>query len=195
MLTFEIKNRMRLRNWWKGYEERREAGAAEMEWPTAPEHVKAYLRNENVPYRLIPHREAFTSPEVAASIHVSGRKVAKVVMVWADDRYVMAVLPSHRPLDLARFAEVLGAFRVSLAPEAVLDKLFPDCEVGAMPPFGHLYQFQVYVDESLTREPEIFFQPGTHREVIAIRYEDFKRLVRPETARFTSEPMKRADGF
>jgi Ala-tRNA(Pro) deacylase len=154
-----------------------------------------FFEKENVPYRVIPHREVYTSPELAASIHTSGRKVAKVVMVWADGRHVMAVLPSHRQLDLSRFAEVIGAARVSLATETDMEKLFPDCELGAMPPFGNLYEFQVYVDESLTREPEIYFQPGTHHEMIAIRYEDFERLVRPEKDHFVLGPTEKASGF
>jgi Ala-tRNA(Pro) deacylase len=163
-------------------------------WPTAPERLKMLFEKEKVPYRVIPHPEVYTAPELAASIHASGRKVAKVVMVLADGRYVMAVIPSHRQLDLNRFAEVIGAVQVSLATEAVLEKLFPDCELGAMPPFGNLYELQVFVDESLTREPEIFFQPGTHHEMIVIRYADFERLVHPATAHFASEPMEKASG-
>lgn len=194
MLTYGMRSVMKVSGWWKGYKGSGKRGAS-AGWPTAPERLKMFFENENVPYRVVPHREVYTAPELAASIHASGRKVAKVVMVWADGRYVMAVLPSHRQLDLSRFAEVIGAVRVSLATEAVLEKLFPDCEVGAMPPFGNLYEFQVYVDESLTREPEIYFQPGTHLEMIAIRYEDFERLVRPEKNHFVRGPTKKAGGF
>jgi len=194
MLTFEMKSVMKLRDWWRGYKEfgKRRVSPG---WPTAPERLKMFFEKEKVPYRVIPHAEVYTAPELAASIHASGRKVAKVVMVLADGRYVMAVLPSHRLLDLNRFAEVIGAVQVSLATEAVLEKLFPDCELGAIPPFGNLYEFRVFVDEALAREPEIFFQAGTHHEMIAMRYADFERLVHPEMDRFAMDPMKKASGY
>ncbi|HTN42684.1 MAG TPA: YbaK/EbsC family protein [Nitrospiria bacterium] len=194
MLPFEMKSAMKLREWWRGYKgigKKRERSG----WPTAPERLKMLFETEKVPYRVIPHAEVYTAPELAASIHTSGRKVAKAVMVLADGRYVMAVLPAHRQLDLDRFSEVIGAAQVSLATEAVLEKLFPDCELGAIPPFGTLYEFRVFVDESLALEPEIFFQSGTHHEMIAMRYSDFERLVHPLRDRFAMDPAKRAGGF
>ncbi|MBI3995572.1 MAG: YbaK/EbsC family protein [Nitrospirae bacterium] len=181
---------IKLDHWWKQYRKGREGD----EWPTAPERLKALLRNEKAPFRVIPHSEAFTSPELAASIHATGRRVAKVVMVKADERYVMAVLPSHLHLDLDRLAPLLGTRRVALATEAEIGKLFPDCELGAMPPFGSLYGLRVFLDRSLTREPEIYFQAGTHHEVIEMAYEDFERLVRPEVGDF-ARSLKKASGF
>jgi Ala-tRNA(Pro) deacylase len=96
---------------------------------------------------------------------------------------------------LNHFGELIGARQVSLAKEWEMAELFPDCEVGAMPPFGELYSLPVYVDESLVREPEIYFQVGTHHEVIEIRHEDFERLVHPKVGHFVLEPLKTASGF
>jgi Ala-tRNA(Pro) deacylase len=192
-LTQEMKKIMNLRSWWKRYKgfQKEKAGP---EWPTASERLKTLFRKERVSFKVFPHSEVFTAPELAASIHATGRRVAKVVMVLADERYVMAVLPSHRQLDLDGFARLIGSRRVSLATEAELGKLFPDCELGAMPPFGNLYGFRVYVDTSLTREPAIYFQAGSHHEVLEMRYADFERLVRPETGDFAL-PLKKASGF
>jgi Ala-tRNA(Pro) deacylase len=189
-VTPQMGKIVRLKNWWKGY--RKERGSDE--WPTAPERLKSLLKDEKAPFRVIPHSEVFTSPELAASIHAAGRRVAKVVMVRADERYIMAVLPSHLQLDLNRLARLIGNWRIELATEAELEKLFPDCELGAMPPFGSLYGLRVYLDRSLTREPEIYFQDGTHHEVIEMRYEDFERLVRPEVCDLALE-LRKASGL
>ena len=154
------------------------------------ERLKALFKKEKISYRLIPHAEVYTAPEVAASIHAPGRQVAKVVMVQADGRYVMAVLPSHRQVDLSRFGKMIGASHVILAKELDIDELCPDCEAGAMPPFGDFYGLPVYLDKSLVREPEIFFQAGSHHEVIEMRYKDFERLVHPKACHFVQEPIK-----
>ncbi len=160
--------------------------------PTALERMKVLFEQEKVPYQLISHPEAHTAPELAMSIHAPGREVAKVVIVQADGEYVMAVLPAHRQIHLTRFAQVAGARRISLAEEGEIRKLFPDCEPGAMPPLGNLYGFSIYVEESLAREPVIFFAAGTHREVIKMRFDDFQRLARPTVADFALETLKRA---
>lgn len=163
--------------------------------PTALERMKVLFEQEKVPYRLIPHSEAHTAPDLAASIHAPGREVAKVVIIQADGRYVMAVLPAHRQIHLTRFAQVAGAKRISLAEEAEIRKLFPDCEPGATPPFGNLYGLSIYVEESLAREPVIFFPAGSRHEVIEMRFGDFQRLARPTVAYFALEKLKKAGGF
>jgi len=191
MRVLEIGKIAKLKDWWKGFKGETKRPSV----PTALERMKALFEKEKISYRLIPHAEVYTAPELAASIHAPGREVAKVVLVRADGQYTMAVLPSHRQLDLTRFAQVIGAREVSLAKEWEMKELFPDCEVGAMPPFGNLYGLRVYVDRSWVGEPEIFFQAGTHHEVIEMRYEDFERLVHPEVAHFVLEPLKKASGF
>jgi len=160
--------------------------------PPVLERLKTLFKKEKVSYRIIPHSEVYTAPEVAASIHAPGRQVAKVVMVRADGRYVMAVLPSHRHVDLSRFGKMIGAGHVALAKEWEIEKLCPDCEAGAMPPFGDLYGLPVYLDKSLVREPEIFFQAGSHHEVIEMHEEDFKRLAHPKLGHFLAEQVNAA---
>ncbi|HEY5600198.1 MAG TPA: YbaK/EbsC family protein, partial [Candidatus Manganitrophaceae bacterium] len=153
-----------------GGKEREEKGRTSTERPAVFERMKALFEREKISYRLIPHSEVYTAPELAASIHVPGREVAKVVVVRADKKYAMAVLPANRPLDLVRFSQLLGVRHVSLATEGDMKKLFPDCEVGAAPPFGNFYGLEVYVEASLASEKEIFFPAGSHHEVVQMRY-------------------------
>jgi Ala-tRNA(Pro) deacylase len=187
------KKTQKPKKWWETWRTSKQA----TEKPgrqTVLERLKTLFKQEKISYRLIPHSEVFTAPELAASIHTPGRRVAKVVLVRADGRYVMAVIPSHRQLDLSYFGGVIGASQVSLAKEWEMRELFPDCEVGTMPPFGDLYGLPVYVDESLILEPEIFFQAGSHREVIEMREKDFERLAHPKLGHFVLEPFTTATG-
>ncbi len=180
----------KLLGWWRRKPNKKECAKS----PSALERIKALLDKEKIPYRLVSHPEAYSALRVAESIHVPGREVAKVVIVRATAEYGMVVLPAHRDLDLARLAHAIGAENVSLVEEQELKEIFPDCEVGAMPPFGNLYELPVYVDQSLAEEPVIFFPAGSHHEVIEMRYEDFDRIVHPIMGQFAMEPLKRASG-
>jgi Ala-tRNA(Pro) deacylase len=157
--------------------------------PTPLSRIETYLNENEVSYRRLPHPEAYSAMALAESLHVTGKRVAKVVVLRASRRYIMAVLPSHLYIDLRRLARLVKVDHVSLATEAELATLFPDCEAGTMPPLGNLYGLPVYVDLSLTREPLFFFQAGTRHDVIEIRYRDFSDLVRPEVGSFTAVPM------
>jgi len=141
--------------------------------------LKEFLDNHGVKYVSIRHSPAFTAAEVAASAHVAGRDFAKTIVVRIDDSFALVVLPASRRLVLADLRELLQTPLVRLATEVEIRDLFPDCELGAMPPFGHLYGLPVYVAESLVNEPEIAFNAGTHTEVIKLSYEDFDGLVKP----------------
>lgn len=156
--------------------------------PAALSRIEAFLKENRVSYRRLSHAEAFSALELAESLHVSGKRVAKVVIVRAPGRYIMAVVPSHLYISLERLGRLLKADHLSLATEAEVTALFPDCQVGAMPPLGNLYGLPVYVDVSLSREPLFFFQAGTHRDVIEMRYRDFSDRVRPKVGNFTSTP-------
>jgi len=125
------------------------------------------------------HRRAYTAQQIAALEHVPGRQFAKVVMLIVDGRPIMAVLPATRAVQVAQVARLLSAHEVRLACESEFAPLFPDCEVGAMPPFGNLYCIPVYVDEPLARNQEIVIQAGTHSDSIRLRYFDFARLTQP----------------
>lgn len=150
--------------------------------------LKDYLDENDIKYTLITHSQAFTAQELAASMHVPGRELAKVVIVKLDDRPAMAVLPAHHQIDFARLTEATGTQRAELASEDEFKSLFPDCEIGAMPPFGNLYGLPVYVARPLTEDEEIVFNAGTHREAIRMKEADFERLVKPTIADFTYVP-------
>jgi Ala-tRNA(Pro) deacylase len=112
--------------------------------------LQEYLDAHKVTYQLLGHQKAFTASEIAHTLHISGKMLAKVVILKTDERFVMAVLPSNWKVDFERLADVLGGRQVRLATEEEFKELFPDCGVGAMPPFGNLYGLEVVVDQSLT---------------------------------------------
>lgn len=144
--------------------------------------LKSFLDESRVRYHVLKHHEKFTSPEIAQALHVPGQLLAKVVMLKAKDDLLMAVLPANLRVDLEKFAKVAGVEACALATETQFRDLFPDCEVGAMPPFGNLYGVPVYVDASLTKDDEIVFEAGNHHEAIKLAYADFDRLVKPTVA-------------
>jgi Ala-tRNA(Pro) deacylase len=148
------------------------------------ERLEQYLRENQVSFQTQHHPVAYTAQEVAASEHVPGRLVVKVVIVLADGKQVMLALPATHRVDLDRVAAVLGASEVRLAEEREFQDTFPDCEVGAMPPFGNLYDVPVYVDRHLTDDETIICDAGTHTDTISLAYEDFERLAKPTVADF-----------
>ena len=150
------------------------------------EKLETYLRQNGVMFSEQEHRRAYTAQQVAAVEHVPGRQVAKVVVVLADRKPVMMVIPAAKWLRLEKAAAALHTPDVRLANEGELGPLFPDCELGAMPPFGNLYDMPVYVDEGFAQEEEIVIQAGTHEDTMRVRYADFERLAHPIPAALTS---------
>jgi len=149
-----------------------------------PSSISSYLERHGIRYSVVEHPLAYTAQEEAAAAHVPGREWAKAVVCMVDNQPTLAVLPADRLVDLERFRSVCGAASVRLATEDELRPLYSDCEVGAMPPFGPLYRQPVLVDRSLTSDPEILFNAGSHREAIRMRYQDFEDLVKPTVAEF-----------
>jgi len=147
--------------------------------------LKEHLDSEKIKYITLSHSPAYTAMEVAESAHVPGRVLAKTVMVKLDGRMAMAVLPSTRKVDLNLLRESAGAEEGQLATEEEFKSLFPDCDTGAMPPFGNLYGMDVYVAPSLAEDDQIAFNAGTHTEVMWLAYRDFERLVKPKAVRMT----------
>lgn len=141
--------------------------------------VKAFLDQQGVKYVAIQHSPAFTASEVASSAHVAARDFAKTVIVKIDGVPAMLVLPATRRIVIPDLREMFESEQVKLATESEIRRWFPDCEVGAMPPFGHLYAMKVFVAASLAHEEEIAFNAGTHTEVIKMSYADWDRLVKP----------------
>src|SRR6185295_6309356 len=146
--------------------------------------LKKYLDAERIQYIVISHSPAFTAQQIAASAHVKGRELAKTVMVKIDGHLAMAVLPASQKVDLERLRETAGADQVELASEREFRDYFPDCDLGAMPPFGNLYGLEVYVADGLTEDDEIAFNAGSFTELVRMSYGDFERLVQPTVLRF-----------
>jgi Ala-tRNA(Pro) deacylase len=148
------------------------------------QRLKDFLDEHQVKYVVISHSRAFTTQEIAAATHIPGKELAKTVIVEIDGKTAMAVLPGSQNVDLALLRDALGAERVTLAKEAAFKDRFPECDVGAMPPFGNLYGMPVYVADSLTEDEEIAFNAGSHDQLVKMAYRDFERLVQPQVMRF-----------
>jgi Ala-tRNA(Pro) deacylase len=148
--------------------------------------LKAFLDQEKIKYLSIVHSPAYTAQEVAASAHITGRELAKVVIVELDNKMAMAVLPANRKIVLQDLREVTGSDEVKFASEEEFKAQFPDCETGAMPPFGNLYGMVVYLAEALSHNNQIAFNAGSHTEIIKMALADFERLVHPNVVSFTT---------
>jgi Ala-tRNA(Pro) deacylase len=145
--------------------------------------LQEYLDENRVKYLSAKHSPAFTAQEVAAAAHIPGNEMAKTVVVKLDGTMAMVVLPAPEMVRMGHLKAETGADTVDLASEQEFKTRFPDCEVGAMPPFGNLYEMDTFVAESLAENPEIAFNGGTHTEVIKMAYLDWEKLVRPKVLR------------
>ena len=151
----------------------------------APSKIREFLDSKKIKYTSVKHKEVYTAQEIAASAHIPGRQLAKTVMVKIDGDMAMAVLPAPYKVDFKSLKKATKAKKVALASEDDFKDLFPDCEVGAMPPFGNLYEMNVYADESLAEEIEIAFCAGSHTELIRLACKDFAKLVEPKVLSFS----------
>ncbi|MBZ5704309.1 MAG: YbaK/EbsC family protein [Acidobacteriia bacterium] len=141
--------------------------------------LREFLDSHNVKYVVISHSLAYTAQGVAALAHIPGKELAKTVVVKIDGTLAMAVVPASYQVDLARLKAAAGAETVELASERDFKDRFPDCETGAMPPFGNLYGMDVYADETLAQDKEIAFNAGSHWELVRMAWDDVERLVKP----------------
>jgi Ala-tRNA(Pro) deacylase len=157
-----------------------------------PRRIREYLESKNVVFEWLPHPEAFSAQEVAHSLHVSGKRLAKTVVLDADGRLVMAVLPASHRLHLDELKAALGAKRLEMLPESELAKIFPDCDLGAIPPLGALYGVAVWVDRAVAESDEIVFTAGTHVDAVRIAYSDFAELAKPRVGHFAEVWASRA---
>jgi Ala-tRNA(Pro) deacylase len=141
--------------------------------------LKEFLDRNGIAYETIPHRTTYTAQRTAQATHIPGKDVAKTVVVKVDGRLILVALPASEKVDLDQIRDATEANRVELAAEDDFRDAFPGCEVGAMPPFGNLYDMEVWVDGRLAEDEKIAFNAGSHDEMIRVRYQDFDRLVRP----------------
>ncbi len=146
------------------------------------EKFKAFMQEHSLPYEVITHPQAFTAQQVAHAIHESGKILAKTVVLEVDDSHVMCVVPAHHKVKIGWVKDILSAKNIRMVDENTLGKLFPDCEVGAMPPIGPIYNMRVIVSEDLTQNPEIIFNACTHRHCVKMPYKDFEKAVKPVIA-------------
>ena len=149
-----------------------------------PRRITEFLDSQGISYEYRVHPPTFTAQKTAQAEHISGKTFAKAVMVVADNRMIMAVVPASHHVDLNRLRQMLAAGEVRLATEHEFMNLFPGCDLGAMPPLGNLYDRDVWVDISLRGAPSITFNAGTHTDTISMKYADFVRLVKPRTGAF-----------
>lgn len=150
-----------------------------------PKRLVDFLQKNKVYYQVQVHPQTFTALETAEVEHISGKSLAKVVMVKAAGKTAMVVLPASRVIDLLKLSAALGTQDVSIETEKEFKDLFPDCELGAMPPFGKVYGIPCYADESLSKEKEIYFNAGNHEETIKISTADFFRVVNASKGDFS----------
>lgn len=146
-----------------------------------------FLDNQGVKYVTIRHSKAYTAQEIAESAHLPGKELAKTVMIKIDGKMAMAVLPATERVDFDLLKAVVSTKNVQLAEESEFKNMFPECEVGAMPPFGNLYGLEVYAEKSLAEDQEIAFNAGSHTELFRLSYKDYERLIKPKMARFSAE--------
>ncbi|OGV20176.1 MAG: deacylase [Ignavibacteria bacterium RIFOXYA2_FULL_37_17] len=147
--------------------------------------LKDFLDKNNVKYVTIKHSLAYTSQEVAASAHIKGKELAKTVLIKVDGKLAMCVLPASNKVDFELLKKSLGGKNARLANEVEFKDKFPECEVGAMPPFGNLYGLDVYAEESLAKDNEIAFNACSHTELIQMSYKDFEKSAKPKMMRFS----------
>jgi Ala-tRNA(Pro) deacylase len=156
-----------------------------------PKQLIDCLKENKVDYEILHHPEAVTAQRIAQAEHVKGRRHAKIVMVKSGEQHLMTVLPADHQIDLKKLKKAVGK-AVSLDTEQEFKPLFPDCAVGAMPPFGNLYGVPTYVDKSLSQEEYIVFEAGTHTDAIKLSYRDYEKIAKPRVEDFAIKihPMK-----
>ncbi len=144
------------------------------------QRLKQYLDENCIKYVTINHSLAFTAIDIAKSAHIPTKIMAKTVILNIEDKLAMLVLPAAYRIDLELIKQAFSSKNIELASEQVFSRAFPDCEVGAMPPFGNLYEMEIFVTESITEQDEVAFNAGSHSEIVKMRYRDYERLVAPK---------------
>ena len=146
--------------------------------------IRDFLKRERVPYTIFAHRPAYTAQHEAQVAHIQGRHWAKAVVCFADSEPILAVVPANLMVDMERLCALARAETVRLATEAEMTGMYPECELGAMPPFGPMYKQRVFVDRSFVGDPEMVFNGGTHTDAVCMHYGDFADIVKPTVGSF-----------
>jgi Ala-tRNA(Pro) deacylase len=149
-------------------------------------NIESFLRNRGIDFDVLPHNKEYTASHTAQALHVPGGHFAKTVVLKADDRPVMTVVPANRLVNIELVRQELGAADVHLADEDEFAQLFPDCELGAIPPFGSVYQMETIVDDALTHDQQFVFEGNSHDRAISMLYQDYGRIEHPHVAQITN---------
>jgi len=149
-----------------------------------PKLISEFLDAKQLWYQYCTHSPAYTAQGTAHAQHISGKELAKVVMIMADMKLLMAVVPASCRVDLTKLRALLHSNSIRTASEDEFKNIFPDCELGAMPPLGNLYHLDVWMDETFRSHPSIIFNAGTHAQTIQMSFADFERLVQPKSGSF-----------
>lgn len=147
--------------------------------------LKEFLDKNNIKYVTIKHSLAYTAQEIAASAHIKGKELAKTVLIKIDGKMAMCVLPASFHIDFDLLKRAIGEQSIRLANEVEFKDKFPECEVGAMPPFGNLYNLEVYSEELLSKDELIAFNACSHTELLQMHYADFENLIKPRVFKFS----------
>jgi Ala-tRNA(Pro) deacylase len=142
------------------------------------------LVSRHISFQRLPHRRTYTANRMAQALHVKGREVAKTVLLKTGNGHMLAVLPATHQIDLEQLREDLGDPNIELAAEEEMDRLFPDCERGAVPPFGSLYQMPTIMDDSLTQDETIVFEGPNHEQAIRMSLYDYEAIEHPRHGHF-----------
>jgi Ala-tRNA(Pro) deacylase len=142
--------------------------------------LQKFLDENHVNFRSIPHTAAYTAQEIAALSHISGKELVKTVIIKVDGKLAMFIEPANHKLNLKALEKMLGAKKIELATESEFAEWFPECELGAMPPFGNLYNMNVFMEDSLAEDEKIAFNAGSHEDLVEMAFKDFEKLVKPQ---------------
>lgn len=153
---------------------------------TIPRALRSFLKEHHIQHRTIVHPSTYTAQQLAHSQHVKGEDVLKVVLLKSGDQYVMALLPACYKVDFAGMKKTLGVDELRLGTEDEIRKLFPDCEIGAIPPVAELYHLKLYADESLKKNRKVLFAAGTHREAMRVDFKDLAKWIKPKFGKIAS---------
>ena len=147
--------------------------------------LREFLDQNKIRYVTVKHSVAYTAQEIAASAHIKGKELAKTVLIKVDGKMAMCILPASYKIDFDLLKEALGGHIIRLANEVEFKDKFPECDVGAMPPFGNLYGMDVYAEEILANDEEIAFNACSHIELLQMSFKDYGRLVKPRLMKFS----------
>lgn len=161
----------------------------------ATRRIREFLDGNHARYVMIHHSPAYTAQELAHSMHLPGKFLAKTVVVKLDERVALAVVPANKDVDLDQLRHETGARQAQIAEPADFVDRFTDCQLGTVPPFGNLFGVDAYVDRDIAKMDQVAFTAGTHSDAIAMTFADYRRLAHPRLMKIAAEQVGTAPVF